>query len=124
MKKLFENWRKHLNEADLLGRLNAFEVGEIRGYVPVEKQRELLKLVGDFGISEYEKVFEFDEDDKKRANIKLIGEEPKYVISYNSPDGKYIELPAGNDDDAFLAAINRWDDYLRAKVDKTIRDKY
>jgi hypothetical protein len=119
MNKLFENWRKHITEG-----VDTLEAEKTRGYIPVEEQDELVELVGDFGISEYKKVFEFDEDDKKRANIKLIGEWPKYVISYNSPDGKYIELPAGNDDDAFLAAINRWDDYLRAKVDKTIRDKY
>ena len=108
MKLIFENWRKHLNEDE----------DEFREHEYIHGA--LAKLVGGYGIQEFEKVFLGHDDDKKRANIQLTGD----VISYNSPDGKYIELPAGNDDDAFLAAINRWDDYLRAKVDKTIRDKY
>ena len=126
MKLIFENWRKHITEDDETSAYadDTLAAETTPGYIPVRRQKELVKLVGGFGITEYEKVFEDHEDDKKRANIKLIGEWPKYVITYNSPDGKYIELPAGNDDDAFLAAINRWDDYLRAKVDKTIGDKY
>ena len=162
MKKLFENWRKHLNEAeyvpgravggprepdqpapqrkkpmaDPLGRLNAFEVGEVGGYVPVEKQKELIILVGDFGIKEYEKVFEDHEDDKKGANIKLILSKEdqewhagsryeykpgsvvkQYLLTYSTPDGKYVEQPVDmyrREDEPFIGAINRWEDYFEA----------
>jgi hypothetical protein len=151
MKKLFENWRKHLNEADdsdlayrmrhdpafaqraatqtkkaAAARAQAQADRADRAAEPEHKyiHGDLAELVcGDtytpgawkcFGIEEFEKVFLGRDDDKKRANIKLTGHWPNQVLSYNTPDGKYVELPAGDSDDSFLAAINRWDDYFRA----------
>jgi hypothetical protein len=127
MKKLFENWRKHINEYEDEFREHEYIHGDLAKLVCGNTYTPGAWKC--FGIEEFEKVFLGHDDDKKRANIKLIGALPNQKISYNTPDGKYIELPAGDpeardSDDAFLAAINRWDDYLRAKVDKTIRDEY
>tara|TARA_R110001583_G_scaffold84373_6_gene221983 strand:- start:2747 stop:3148 length:402 start_codon:yes stop_codon:yes gene_type:complete len=126
MKKLFENWRKHLNEA-------AYEPGRAVGNLTIYEQPELINLIcGEgydpeehgkcFAVEEYEKVFLGEERAKTVFNIKL----DDGMLSYYAPDGEYNKRPARTqtdqlgvyddtkNDDVFLAAINLWDEHFRA----------
>jgi hypothetical protein len=108
MKLIFENWRKHLNEdRDQYGRdRHAVWQDRAKGFIS-----DTIDKV--FFQTDYEKEF-------KRANFQIDDE--RNVLTYNSPDGKFIELPYS--EDSYLAAINRWDDYLRAKDQERIAAKY
>mgnify|MGYP001254488388 CR=1 FL=1 len=133
MKKLFENWRKHLSEAE-------YVPGRAAGNLTIYEQPELINLICGkgyepeihgkcFAVEKYEKVFLGEEEAKTVFNIKL----DKGILSYNTPDGKRTSVASRThattsdgrivqlgvyddtkDDDAFLAAINLWDEHFRA----------
>jgi hypothetical protein len=113
--------------------------GRAVGNLTIYEQPELINLICGkgyepeihgkcFAVEEYEKVFLGEEKAKRVFNIKL----DDGILSYNTPDGEYTEVPARThaiasdgttqlgvyddtkDDDVFLAAINLWDEHFRA----------